>query len=352
MTTLYLTIPGSTLHRSGETLRLYIPPQETEPARKVNVPLAQVSQVIVVGNVTLTTQVLATLLEHQVSITYLSSHGRFLGQLGPSLGPNGVLRIAQHLAHHDPRKRMAIAQACVVGKLHNQRVLLQRYQRRQPHPKLAEAVSVLRRCEKEAETLSLTDEPPPDRRRPQAQSIWGSLFGLEGTGGAAYFRAFARLLPDEWSFSGRRRRPPTDPVNALLSFAYTLLHHQVLTAVKIVGFDPYVGFLHGSKYNKPALALDLMEEFRAIIADSVVLTLINKRILTLDDFEETLGAYRLNDKGKRRFFRQWERRLETHLRHPIFGYDTTYRRALVLQVRLLARHILGELKSYPPLLVR
>lgn len=354
MTTLYLTRPGSKVRRIGEALQVFIPADEDTGAtsRKVTVPLHKISQVVVAGNITLTTPVLQTLLEQNVGITYITGIGRFLGSLTPPLSKNGKLRLAQHQAHHDPTRRMEIARACVTGKLHNQRILLMRYNRKLGSSTVAGAIEILARSEKNVAAIEPDPNPPPDPTHPQAGSTWGTLMGYEGTGGAAYFRAFAHLLQDGWDFSGRKRRPPTDPVNALLSFAYTLLYHQTMTAVQIVGLDPYVGYLHGSEYGKPALALDLMEEMRAIIADSVVLTLINKRILKKDDFEETLGAYQLSDQGRRTFYHHWEQRLETSIRHPVFKYKVTYRRVLELQARLVSRWLLREISAYPPFTVR
>lgn len=352
MGALYLTRPGSTLSKDGEALKVYIPAEGETPARKVTVPLHKVTQVVVLGNVTITTPVLWTLLERNVSVTYLTGTGRFMGQVGPALSRNGQLRLAQHLAHHDPVRRMEVAQACVVGKLHNMRVLLMRSGRKQDSPDIQEATAALGRARKDAAAVTPDGTLPADPEHPQAGSTWGTLLGYEGSGSAAYFKVFGRLLREGWTFTGRNRRPPTDPVNALLSFAYTLLHNQVLSAVQTVGLDPYVGFLHGSQYGKPALSLDLMEEMRPVLADSVVLTVINKQILKPDDFEEELGAYRLSDKGRRLFLEQWEARLETELQHPVFDYKATYRRALELQARLLGRWLLGEVPAYPPLLVR
>ena len=354
MTTLYLTRPGSTVRKTGEALKVYVPADEEtgEPPRKVTLPLHKITQVVIAGNVTLTTPVLQTLLQQNVGVTYLTGYGRYLGRLGPPLSKNGRLRIAQHQAHHDPLRRMTMARACVVGKLHNQRVLLMRYQRKLQHDDIEDALRILSRCEERAAAVELDPDPPPDPQHPQAESTWGTLMGYEGTGGAAYFRVFGHLLRAEWTFTKRSRRPPTDPVNALLSFAYTLLYHQTLSAVQTVGLDPYVGFLHGSQYGKPALALDLMEEMRSVIADSVVLTLINKRMLTPDDFEAELGAYRLTDDGRRTFYRQWEQRLETEIKHPTFNYKATYRRALILQARLVARWLQDEIPAYPPFSAR
>jgi CRISPR-associated protein Cas1 len=354
MGTLYLTKPGSTLRKTGEAMKVYIPETDDAPARKVTLPLHKITHVVVYGNVTLTTPVLRTFLKHNVGVTYLSGFGRFLGHLGPPMSRNGQLRLAQHRAHHDPVRRMVMARACVVGKLHNMRVLVMRAARKEAteDTPLRKAAQVLKRSRERAEAVEPDATLPDNPSRPQAGSTWGTLLGLEGTGSAAYFKVFGLMLRDDWHFEGRNRRPPRDPVNALLSFAYTLLYQQVLSAVETVGLDPYVGFLHGTQYGKPALALDLMEELRPVLADSVVLTVVNKRILTPDDFEAQLGAYRLTDRGRRRFLEQWEARLETELRHPVFGYKATYRRAMELQARLVSRWLEGEIPAYPPLTVR
>jgi CRISP-associated protein Cas1 len=285
-------------------------------------------------------------------VTFLTGYGRFLGHLGPPLSRNGKLRQAQHRAQQDPARRMALAQACVVGKLHNMRVLLLRYGRKLQHADLDAAAKLLHRSRKRARAVVPDVDPPKDPQHPQAGSTWGTLLGYEGTGSAAYFGVFGLLLKEGWAFPGRKRRPPTDPVNALLSFAYTLLYHQVMSAVETVGLDPYIGFLHGSEYGKPAMALDLMEEMRPVLADSVVLTVINKGVLTPKDFEENLGAYRLTDDARRTFLSQWEARLDTEIRHPVFGYKVTYRRVMELQARLVARWLLDDIEAYPPFTVR
>lgn len=177
-----------------------------------------------------------------------------------------------------------------------------------------------------------------------------TILGMEGAGSAAYFHCFGKLIVDQnqWPFASRIKRPPTDPVNSLLSFGYSLLTNQVASAVQLVGFDHYVGYLHSSFYGRPALALDIMEEFRPIIVDSVVLTMINKRMLTPDDFVVELGAYRLKDERRKVFFKAFEERLNEAISHPVFGYQTTYRRCLELQVRLLAKCLTGEIDEYPP----
>ena len=181
-----------------------------------------------------------------------------------------------------------------------------------------------------------------------------AILGMEGAGSSAYFNCFGKLLndPRQWPFPGRVKRPPTDPVNALLSFGYSLLTSKVASAVQLVGFDHFVGYLHSSFYGRPSLALDLVEEFRPIIVDSVVLTLLNKRMLTLDDFVVELGAYRLKEERRKIFFTHLEERLNEEVSHPLFGYKATYRRCLELQARLLGKVLTGEINDYPPFLVK
>ena len=181
-----------------------------------------------------------------------------------------------------------------------------------------------------------------------------TILGLEGAGSAAYFRCFGKLISEreQWPFAGRVKRPPTDPVNALLSFGYSLLTNKVASAVQLVGFDHFVGYLHSSFYGRPALALDILEEFRPFIVDSVVLTLFNHRMLTPGDFVVELGAYSLKQEKRKVFFTKLEERLNEEIHHPNFGYKTSYRRCIELQVRLLAKCLTGEIDEYPPFLVK
>jgi CRISPR-associated protein Cas1 len=172
-----------------------------------------------------------------------------------------------------------------------------------------------------------------------------TILGMEGSGSATYFGSFGRLLsdPKQWPFPGRVKRPPADPVNSLLARA-------VASAVQTVGFDHYLGYLHSSFYGRPALALDLMEEFRPIIVDSVVLTVLNNRMFTPNDFVVELGAYRLKDERRKVFFTKFEERLNEEVSHPLFGYKASYRRCLELQARLLVKYLTGELEQYLPFL--
>lgn len=186
-----------------------------------------------------------------------------------------------------------------------------------------------------------------------------SLLGMEGTAARLYFSQFSRMLKSRtpegalaFDFQGRNRRPPRDPVNALLSFAYALLAKDFTVTLQAVGFDPYLGFYHTPRYGRPALALDLMEEFRPIVADSVVISVINNGEITGADCVRRAGAVALTDAARRRFIEAYSRRMDTLVTHPVFGYSISYRRVLEVQARLLGRYLTGELAEYPQFLTR
>ncbi len=355
MTTLYLTEPRTLIKKDGDTLIAHIPENKEmgTAKRKVRVPLMKVSQVVVYGDVTLTSPAMTALLEQGADICFCSYYGRFKGRLAPPFGKNSLIRIEQHLAHNDPVRAFTLAQSFVQGKLVNMRVMLLRANRKRENADITQAAERLAQTIAQVEALQPeTNTSPADPTRPQAGTVYGRLLGLEGAGTAHYFGVFSRLLKEGWGFKRRQRRPPRDPVNALLSFGYVLLTNQVASAISIVGLDPYVGFLHSSQFGKPALALDVVEPFRPLIVDSVVLTLLNNGMLTRSDFQEKLGAWRLTDEGRRTFLTKLEERFDTEIRHPTFGYKATYRRCLELEVRLVAKWLTGEIDQFKPMVVR
>jgi CRISPR-associated protein Cas1 len=354
MTTLYLTEPHSTVRKDGDTLLIKIPANKDSgaEARQVSIPLIKVDQVVVLADSTLTTPALLALLEQKADICFCTYNGQFAGRLAPQFSRNGLLRIEQHRAHNDYRRRLELAQRFVAAKLSNQRTQLLRANRKLADPVVAAAAEQLAGVIKSVKALEVPPEVNIDPARPQADTPLGTLQGLEGAGAAAYFGAFPKLLRATFGFDGRRKRPPTDPINALLSFGYTLLMNNVLSAIGLVGLDPYVGYLHSSQYGKPALALDLMEEFRPIIVDSVVQSVINNRILEEADFIAELGSFRLTDSARRKFLLKFEERMNQESEHPTFNYRATYRRSLELQVRLLAKTLAGETPAYQPFVVR
>jgi CRISP-associated protein Cas1 len=356
MTTLYLTEQRSFVRKDGDTLVVQIPADKEKGThkRKVRVPLMKVDQVVVFGDSTISSPALLALLEQQADICLLSYHGQFKGRLNNGFTKNSGLRIAQHrqAVVNDPNRALLAAKAFVWGKLANMRTLLLRANRKLDDKAVKEAIGAIAGLLKQIEALEPDNRPLLDPSRPQTDSAWGRLLGLEGSGSARYFGVFEKLLKHDLGFRKRARRPPTDPVNALLSFGYVLLANQVASAVNLAGLDPYVGFLHGSKYGKPALALDLMEEFRPIVVDSVVLTLINTGALKKKDFTETLGAFRLTEAGRKTFLQKYEERLNTTIQHPTFEYKVTYRKAIEVQTRLLGKWLTGEVPDYMPFVVR
>lgn len=358
MTTLYLTEARSIVQKDGDTLIIKIPENKESGAEKrtVRVPLVKVDQVVVLGDSTVTTPALLALLEQNADICFCNYWGSFRGRLAPSVTKNVFVRTAQFRAHEAYRQRVLLAARFVRGKLHNARTLLLRSNRSvtddAQREEMSQAAQSLAELIGEVDRLEVEEDGPLDPSRPQMQSALGTLHGLEGAGAAIYFQSVRHLLKQELGFTKRTRQPPTDPINALLSFGYTLLMNHTMSAVQIVGFDPYIGFLHSEGYGKPSLALDLMEEMRTPIVDSVVLTVINKQILQPKHFTEQFGAYQLTDSGRKIFLQQFEGRLNTEIQHPIFGYKATYRRCLELQARLLAKYLTAEIPTYPPFQTR
>ena len=364
MPTLYLTEDRALVRRDTEDcLLIQVPEKRGEggtviaPAFKKRIPLVKVDDVVVVGEVTMTSSALHMLLEKNIEIHFLGYYGQFKGRLTPGLSKNSLLRMAQHRAHNDLCKRGELARRFVIGKLSNQRTMLQRSNRRQADPLFKQEIEqiggIIRRLSTLSTEVGTTYTLATGDTGIEGTSI-ETILGMEGAGSAAYFNCFGNMLSDQqqWAFAGRVKRPPTDPVNALLSYGYALLTSQVASAVQIIGFDQFIGYLHSSVYGRPALALDLMEEFRPIIVDSVVLTLLNNRMLSKDDFYVELGAYRLKNEPRKTFLTRFEERLNEEVTHPIFSYKVKYRRCIELQARLLAKYLTGEINEYPPFITR
>lgn len=334
----YVQEPGAHVSKRSEHLVIRKNKQELAKA-----PLTAVRQLVVLGNVQVSTQALETLASHDIPVSYMTGHGRFVGSFQPAPTKNVMLRQDQYRRFADPADALTLARAVVKAKVQNQRTLLMRSLRSQGES---------RGSDEYAAQVMLDLLPKIDN----ASSI-ESLLGLEGQGAALYFGEFNRFLkalpPGKgFEFQNRNRRPPRDPINALLSFAYALLVKDCFAVLCTVGFDPYLGFFHAGRYGRPSLALDLMEEFRAIIADSVVLTLVNNRTVTPDDFLIWRDACQLNENGRAKFFRCYEERKSTEVRHPVYGYSMTYSRMLEVQARTLAAYLRGDIPVYTGFLVR
>jgi CRISP-associated protein Cas1 len=350
MSVLYLTEQYATLRLDAETLLMRVPEDKAtgREAKKIRIPLNKVTQVVIYGNITLTTPVINALMERHIEICYLTVYGKFIARVSGDDHKHGRLRLLQRRAHDDATDTFRVALSCVRGKLHNQRTLLLRSNRTRDDEAVDAAAEQIGALIAQVDALPDEATPPPDPSRPQQDTLLGYLMGLEGAAAAAYFQGYGKLFSEEWErmFNGRHKRPPTDPINALLSYGYTILTWQTVAAAQIVGFDPYIGYLHSTQYGRPALALDIIEMFRAPIVDSVVLTLLNNRMLGVEDFQESLGAWRLTDGGRRVFLQKFEERLNQEITHPIFKTKVTYRRCLEMQMRLLSRWLLGDLKRF------
>ncbi len=263
-----------------------------------------------------------------------------------------TLRVNQYRAFADPERALSLARAVVRAKVANQRTLLMRSLRQRSLDDAADGAEAVRGSDEPAARDMADLLPRIDRT-----AALESLLGLEGQAASLYFSQFGRMLKaappgESFDFTKRNRRPPRDPVNALLSFAYAILCKDCFSAVCAVGFDPYIGFYHCGKHGRPSLALDLMEEFRAVIADSVVLTLINTRALTPADFLVWRDACQLTDEGRRRFFIAYEQRKATIVAHPVYGYKMSWGRMIEVQARMLAAYVRGDVPQYTGFTVR
>jgi len=325
---LYLVEQGSKLSRSGR--RLTVTKDENTLA---SAAVLQISQVIVYGNIQITTPALQLLLDEGIELVFLSMNGKFYGRLTGEVSGNGTLRVAQVLASQDAPFALATAQSIVAGKLHHMKLFLGRYARRKEEPALSEATARIDAM------ISQTS---------RCQTI-NSLMGVEGRATAVYFQSWRSLLKGDWRFEKRVRRPPTDPVNALASFAYTLLGQNVMSAVQAAGLDPYIGFLHQLSYNRPSLMLDLVEPFRSIVADSVVMRCLNNEIITKAHFEtgNETRPIQLTQDGIRLFIRELETRLTQPFKHPVSGEQIHFRRLFLLEAYALAQTLPKRNPSEP-----
>jgi CRISPR-associated protein Cas1 len=347
---LYLNTPGLRVGIRDEVLVVKEGDRVVQEVRT-----GDVTHVALFGNIQISTQAVQVLCDKEIPVGYFSMGGWFYGLTRGHGMTNVFTRIEQFCQAADPLRCLALARRMVQGKIRNQRTLLMRLHVEAPAPVLA-------------------------RLKQAAQDVLRAgnlqeLLGMEGAAAALYFQNFSGMIKVEsgdmdelpgledptrapepsvftFDFVRRTRRPPTDPVNALLSLAYSLLAKDCTIAALAVGLDPYVGFYHQPRYGRPALALDLMEEFRPLIAESTVLTAINNRMLRSNHFVKAGDAVNLTPAGRKIFFQAYEQRMNALITHPIFDYRVSYRRVLELQTRLLARHLTGEIPDYIPMVTR
>ena len=338
---LYLNSQGFRVGKSGAVIQVRDKDALVQEAR-----LGEVSQINLMGNVQLSTQALQSFCSAEIPVCYFSQGGWFYGITTGLSDRNVLLRRRQFYAAENDALALELARTLVCGKIQNQHVMLRRNHVSPP----AAALQLLK---------SLADKA-------MSADSQASLLGLEGTAARVYFEHFSGMLrasddfdppgesapPLRFDFTSRNRRPPRDPVNALLSLGYSLLAKDLTIVCHALGFDPYWGFYHQPRFGRPALALDLMEPFRPLIADSAVLNCINTRMVTVGDFVQSGPAVALTPNGRKAFFRAYELRMDGLVTHPLLGTRVNYRRMLEIQARFLARYLDGEIREYPVLVTR
>lgn len=331
---LYVQSAGARVGKRGQELVV-----ELRDGTKEHAQLGNTSHVALFGNVQISTQALQELCSRGVTVSYLSSGGWLYGITRGMDHKHIELRRRQFEAAADPARCLALAQRLTAVKIKNCRTLVRRNAEEPPSNTLERLRELVAAAE--------------------ASTSLESLLGIEGTAARLYFEAFGSMVrpPDDadrmaFDFDGRNRRPPRDPVNALLSFGYAMLVKDLAVTLIAVGFDPYLGFYHQPRYGRPALALDVMEEFRPLVVDSVVLSALNTGAIKAGAFVRRGGAVSLTPSGRTSFLRAYERRMDELVSHPVFGYRISYRRVLEVQVRLLARYLGGEIASYPAFATR
>lgn len=339
LNTLFVTTDGAYLAKDGQAVAV-----RHEKETRLRVPLHNLDGVVCFGRVGLSPALMGACAEAGVSISLLTEYGRFRAAIVGFTPGNVLLRREQYRVADDDGKSCQVARSIVAGKIANARSVLMRAVRDGTSP--SENCPFAETIQKMAGHLELTR---------YCESL-AEVRGVEGESAASYFGVFDHLLtagkPD-LSFAGRVRRPPTDPVNALLSFLYTILAHDARSACESVGLDAAVGFLHRDRPGRPGLALDLMEEFRAFLVDRLVLSLVNRRQVSASGFRKTeSGAVEMDDKTRKVVLTAYQKRKQDTITHPFLNEKTTVGLLVHLQARLLARHLRGDLDAYPPFIWR
>ena len=328
---LYVVGQGKTVRKRGERLEVW----SHDEGKISEARIIEISKVCLYGAAEITTPAMVELMQRNVPVLHFSHSGWFEGICLGMSHKNVELRIKQFQWAGDEVRSLSIARKIVSGKIENCRTRLRRYDLEAP-----------------SEVLESLSKLSQDALRSAGMQ---SLLGIEGAAGRAYFSRFGEMLKvgnESFSFEGRNKRPPRDPVNSTLSYLYGILVKELFSTLLAAGFDPYLGFYHQPRYGRPALALDMMEEFRPIIADSAAFKLFNKKELIDVDFIKTGIGISLTAEAKRKVISGYEQRMQTEIVHPLFGYKVSYRRVLEIQARLLSRVLSGELSEYPAFIIR
>ncbi len=325
--TLYVETPGAPVSSRGGAFEVRLKKEVL-----ARVPPEALESIVLVGNTHITTPAIKTAIAKGIDVVFVSKRGTYLGRVVPAEGGNVFLRIRQHQVTETEEGRLKIARGVVFGKIRNMKVLLQRHQRRDGGD-FNRAIDFLGSLEDEAR---------------EAESL-EALRGVEGEATRAYFSQLGSLFEEAGiPFPQRTRRPPLDPANALLSYLYSMLARDAHSAVLRANLDPYLGFLHSPKYGRPAVALDLMEEFRPVVADSLALSLFRRGTLSLDDFKNQFGVWEIREHARRRVIAAYEERMSQEVLHPLFKKRYSLRRILEAQARFMAKVIEGDWPEYEP----
>jgi CRISPR-associated protein Cas1 len=335
---LYLTTPGLFVQRDHLTFRI-----EREKKLLLALPVHHVESVCVMGHeIILTHGAMQLALENAVPVNYLDEHGRLHARVTGVPDTSVTLRRAQFRAADNSALGLTIARCIVAGKLHNARNSLLRGGREASEPETVHALASA--CDALGRLIPLLAEAPNVE----------AVRGIEGAGAQSYFEVFGLLIKQQQTdffFRIRSRQPPLDRVNCLLSFLYALVRHDCISALTVAGLDPFVGFLHVERANRPSLALDLMEEFRPWLADRLALTLINRQQIKASDFTvREGGSVELSSEGRKTLVKAYQERKRESLQHPILNQQIAISRHFFVQARLLARTLRGDLPDYPPLI--
>ena len=326
----YVIGHGHTVRKKGDLLEIW----SRDDGKVKEARLREISQVNLYGSVDISTPAVVDLMQRGIPVLHFTSGGWFQGICFGHTHKNVELRMRQFEWAIDGKRSLSIARALVAGKIKNCRTQVRRNDPESP----AQVLESLERLSRDAKNASSAEK----------------LLGIEGSAAEAYFSRLDCLLKDSqaFSFQNRNRRPPQDPVNAVLSYLYAVLAKEMFVTLLAVGFDPYLGFYHRPRYGRPALALDMMEEFRPLIADSTAIALFNNEELREKDFVKTGIGISLNHQAKKKVVGGYERRMQTEITHPIFGYKVSYRRIFEVQARLLSRVLFGEIREYPAFITR
>ena len=354
---LYVQTQGAMLGKSADRLTIKFKDEVLAERR-----LMDVSQVSLFGNVMISAQVLRELTTRGIPVCHFTYGGWFHGITSGLVHKNVELRIRQYEIAADPERSLRIAKWFISGKIRNSRTLLRRHltaggsvsEPQSSHPSDIDDSDLRTDRTAELDRDRILESLAELRRKTEQASSAESLLGLEGMAAKTYFAGYFAVLNGRHDFdvTGRNRRPPKDPVNAVMSFVYALLVKELTVVLQAVGFDPMLGFFHRPRYGRPSLALDVAEEYRPLIGDSVTLMAFNNGEVDHNSFLERAGAVTMTESGRKAVIAAFERRLEQEVTHPIFGYRISYRRILEVQARLLARAVTGELPEYVPFCTR